>query len=151
MLSGNDNHIAGMGRQGADSILSSNWGYETHLSERVVPVSQLMRDAGYHTYTVGKWHLGEEEENSPLAKGFERSWNLLYGAGNHYNKVGLSMSKPLSKYRENGKLVEYPEGRYSTEFYTSTLIEYLKQDKDDENPFLLLPHLLPLTGHCRRH
>jgi arylsulfatase A-like enzyme len=135
LLSGNDNHIAGMGRQGANSILSANWGYETHLSERIVPVPQLMQDAGYHTYTVGKWHLGEEDVNSPKAKGFERSWNLLYGAGNHYNNVGLRMSKPVSKYRENGELVKYPEGRYSTEFYASTMIDYFKQDKDDESPF----------------
>jgi len=135
LLSGNDNHIAGMGRQGADSILSTNWGYEKHLSNRIVPVPQLMRDAGYHTYTVGKWHLGEEEENSPMSKGFERSWNLLYGAGNHYNNIGLSNSRPVSKYRENGEFVEYPEGRYSTEFYASTMIEYFKQDKDDGNPF----------------
>lgn len=135
LLSGNDNHIAGMGRQSADSVLRKNWGYEKHLSNRIVPLPQLMRDAGYHTYTTGKWHLGDDEENSALAKGFERSWNLLYGAGNHYNNVGLSNTLPISQYRENGKLVEYPEGRYSTEFYTSTLIEFIKQDKDDSDPF----------------
>lgn len=104
LLSGNDNHIAGMGRQSADSVSRTNWGYEKRLTNRIVPLPQLMRDAGYHTYTVGKWHLGEEQENSPLAKGFERSWNLLYGAGNHYNSVGLSNSNPISKYRKNGKL-----------------------------------------------
>jgi len=135
LLSGNDNHIAGMGRQGADSILSSNWGYETHLSDRIVPLPQLMQDEGYNTYTAGKWHLGYEIENSPLSKGFERSWNLLGGAGNHYNNVGLSNSHPVSKYRKNGEFVEYPEGRYSTEFYASTLIDFFKQDKDNGNPF----------------
>jgi arylsulfatase A-like enzyme len=133
LLSGNDNHIAGMGSMFADSALSTNWGYERHLSKRILSVPQLMMDAGYHTYTVGKWHLGEEEENSPKAKGFKRSWNLLQGAGNHYNSIGLSKSGSL--YRENGKFVEYPKGRYSTEFYASKLIEFFKQDKDDANPF----------------
>lgn len=37
-----------------------------------------MRDAGYHTYTTGKWHLGNEEEHSPTATGFERSFNLMH-------------------------------------------------------------------------
>ncbi|UCE70286.1 MAG: arylsulfatase [Flavobacteriaceae bacterium] len=133
LLSGNDNHIAGMGSQSADSALSRNWGYEKHLSDRIIPLPQLMQDAGYHTYTVGKWHLGTAEENSPKAKGFERSWNLLGGAGNHYNSVGLSVRGSL--YRRNGELVEYPKGRYSTEFYTSTLIDFIKQDKDDDAPF----------------
>lgn len=133
ILSGNDHHIAGMGSMFADSTLRTNWGYEKHLTNRIVPVPQLMKDAGYHTYTVGKWHLGEEEENSARAKGFERSWNLLEGAGNHYNSIGISERGSL--YRENGKLVEYPNGRYSTEFYASTLIDFFKQDKDDPNPF----------------
>ena len=40
-----------------------------------------------------------------------------------------------SFYRKNGQLVEYPEGRYSTEFYTSTLIDFIREDKDDDRPF----------------
>ena len=133
ILSGNDNHIAGMGSMFADSALSTHWGYETHLSNRVSPVPQVLKDKGYHTYTVGKWHLGREEENSPKSKGFERSWNLLDGSGNHYNSVGSSPRG--SMYRENGEVVDYPTGRYSTEFYTSTLIDFIRQDKDDPNPF----------------
>jgi arylsulfatase A-like enzyme len=54
LLSGNDNHIAGMGSMFADSALSRNWGYEKHLSKRILSVPQLMMDAGYQTYTVGK-------------------------------------------------------------------------------------------------
>ena len=37
-------------------------------------------------------------------------------------------------YREDGELVEYPEGRYSTELYTDRLIEFI-DSHDDDRPF----------------
>lgn len=133
LLSGNNNHVAGMGRQGTS--MAEHPGYEGHLSDRIVPLPVLLRDAGYHTYTVGKWHLGTDAEHSPAAKGFERSFNLLQGASNHFNSIGLEAADSVSLYREDGELVEYPEGRYSTEFYTSKLIEYINQGREDGRPF----------------
>ncbi len=140
LLSGNNNHVAGMGSQGGvreSSPMYGQPGYEGHLSNRIVPVPALMKEAGYHTYTTGKWHLGTREEDSPWVKGFERSFNLLQGAGNHFNNVGIELKDTLSTYREDGKLVDYPEGQYSTEFYTNKLIEYIKQglEKNDSKPF----------------
>ncbi len=140
MLSGNNNHVAGMGSQGGvneDSPLFGQPGYEAYLSDRIVPLPALLKEAGYHTYTAGKWHLGYEEENSPFNKGFEKSFNLLQGGGNHFNKVGIEPKYPISSYRENGKIVDYPEGKYSTEVYTDKLIEYISQGKqnDSTKPF----------------
>jgi len=136
LLSGNDNHIAGVGIQsGGNGIFQDKPGYEGYLSDRIVPLPLLMKDAGYHTYTVGKWHLGHEEENSPKAKGFERSYNLLNGAGNHYSDIGLFDDEPVSEYREDGNLVKYPEGQYSTDFYTGKLLQFIEEGMKDGNPF----------------
>jgi len=129
LLSGNNNHVAGMGQQ---STVRPFPGYENHLSDRVAPLPRLLAEAGYHTYTVGKWHLGTAEEHSPKAAGFERSFNLLQGGGNHFNAVGFSAGG--STYREDGQLVEWPEGRYSTDLYTDRLIEFIDSN-DDGRPF----------------
>ncbi len=133
LLSGNNNHVGGMGRQGGLGLRSVVEGYEGHLSDRIVPFPRLLAESGYHTYTAGKWHLGLDEAHSPKAAGFERSYNLLDGAGNHYDATGFFPGG--STYREDGKITEYPEGRYSTEVYTEKLIEYIESNKNDGRPF----------------
>lgn len=134
LMSGNNNHVAGMANQSRHGILGDEHpGYEAHLSDRIIPFPRLLQAGGYHTYMVGKWHLGDEEEHGPRAAGFERSYGLSHGAGNHFNAIGFFEGG--SAYREDGKLVEWPEGRYSTELYTDRLIEYIELNLGDGKPF----------------
>ena len=133
LLSGNNNHVAGMGEQSPPHHLKHVPGYEGHLSDRIAPLPHMLQNAGYHTYMVGKWHLGMEEEHSPKAAGFERSFSLLDGAGDHYDATGFFEGG--STYREDGVEVEYPEGQYSTEVYTNRLIEYIDSNKESNRPF----------------
>jgi len=131
LLSGNDNHIAGIGVQ---SRVSDDFGYEGHLTNRIVPVPALLKQAGYHTYMAGKWHLGSKPEWNPSQKGFERSFVLLPGAGNHYENQS-ALSSGLSRYTEDGDSTSWTSGDYSTDFYTDKIIEYIDQNKDDAQPF----------------
>jgi arylsulfatase len=134
LLSGNNNHVAGMARQGRSGLLDyAVPGYENSLSDRIIPFPRLLQDAGYHTYTVGKWHLGLADENSPRAAGFSRAFNLLQGAGTHFDATGYSETG--SKYRLDDELVDYPVGRYSTEVYTDQLIEFIDENRGDGKPF----------------
>lgn len=145
LLTGNNNHVAGMGRQGGPSgpWEASQPGYEGFLSDRVIPFPQLLQDAGYHTYTAGKWHLGLKPEHSPQAKGFERSFSLLQGASNHFNNIGLVATDSTSLYSADGKLVDYPKGRYATEVYTDKLIEFIKGGKDGKPFFAFAAYTSP--------
>lgn len=132
LLSGNDNHIAGMGVQ---SLVTAEFGYEGKLSDRIVTIPQVLSESGYHTYMAGKWHLGMNQADDPHQKGFEHSFVLLHGAGNHYNDQGLFKQYPVSLYREDGRPAKWEEGRYSTDFYTDKLIEYIEQHRGDGRPF----------------
>ena len=131
LLSGNDNHIAGMGSQGN---VTKVFGYEGRLTNRIVTIPALLKQSGYHTYMAGKWHLGKTPESNPHQKGFERSFVLLEGAGNHYNNRSALYNK-LSSYTEDGNPTSWTEGNYSTDFYTDKLIEYIDSDKRDNKPF----------------
>ena len=134
LLSGNNNHVAGMARHSRRDLAGHMVpGYEASLSDRVAPLPSLLREAGYHTYTVGKWHLGLTAETSPRAAGFDRSFSLLDGAGTHFDDVGFF--EEGSTYWEDEDFSEYPVGRYSTEVYTDRLIEFIDSNKDDGRPF----------------
>ena len=81
LLSGVDTHINGLGNM--DEWTAPNQrgvpGYEGYLNHQVATLPQLLKDAGYHTYMVGKWHMGKAPDQIPAARGFERDFSLLDG------------------------------------------------------------------------
>ena len=138
LLTGVDTHPAGLGTMAgeADENQQDRPGYEGYLSDRVVSVATLLRDAGYHTYMAGKWHLGLEEPQGPQRRGFERSFALLPGGASHFSDAaGIVESHPLAPYREDGRAVAPPEGFYSTAHYTDKLIESIPAASHDRRPF----------------
>ncbi len=137
LLSGNNNHVAGIGRQDVtpSSMLYGLRGYEGHLSDRVALLPSLLKGAGYRTYMAGKWHLGHGAEFSPKAAGFDRSFAFEDGYANHFNGIGATEGG--SVYRADGESVPWPENAYSTDFYTDTIIDYLERDKASGRPFFV--------------
>src|SRR6476660_9520444 len=61
LLSGTDNHVAGLGNMAEHVVYFPQQvgkpGYEGHLNNKVIPIAQLLKDKGYHTYISGKWHI----------------------------------------------------------------------------------------------
>jgi len=135
MMTGVDPHRAGMAsnHEVAAANQKGKPGFEGHLRNDVVTVAQLLRDAGYHTYMTGKWHLGKGE-NDPASRGFERSFALLNGAASHWEDQGSIIPGAKTRYTRNGELVdELPADFYSSDFYTKELISYI--DSQDDAPF----------------
>lgn len=132
LLSGNDNHIAGMGSQG---VQSDRFGYEGRLTDRVATIPELLRDAGYHTYMAGKWHLGDTLGSTPHERGFEHSFVLTAGGHNHYVDQRLFEDYPISPFTEDGQPATWKDGDYSTDFYTDKLIQYIERHREDNKPF----------------
>ncbi len=82
---------------------------------------KLLRQAGYQTAIVGKWHLISEPT------GFDY-WNILIGQGEYYNPYFI----------DNGEKRKI-EG-YATNITTDLAIEWLDQKRDKDKPFCLLLH-----------
>ena len=136
MLSGTDNHIAGMGSMGETITPNQEGqpGYEGYLNNRVVSIPTLLQDAGYYTAMSGKWHLGEEPEQDPSRRGFQNAYTMLNGGTSHFDDEWMMYANYAPMYRENGIRVHVPKGFYSSEFYTSKLIEYL-DERPVDRPF----------------
>lgn len=137
MLTGTDNHIAGLGNMAEFTAPNQKGkrGYEGYLNDDVVPVSSLLKDAGYHTYMAGKWHLGEEPGQFPAARGFERDFTLIPGGASHFEDMwGMTGNKQL--YTQNGKVIEsLPSGFHSTENYSAAIINNIEENRGDGKPF----------------
>ncbi len=139
LLSGTDNHIAGLGNMG--ELVAPNQmgkpGYEGVLNTRVASVAELLQDNGYHTYMVGKWHLGLKPDQIPHARGFERDFSTLVGGGDHFNDGwNIEWQIPKMPYTEDGKPVkELPKDFYSTKTYTDKTIQFIEEGRKDDKPF----------------
>lgn len=141
LMSGTDSHMAGLGNMGEliQPFQRNQPGYEGYLNERVASLAEVLRSGGYNTYTVGKWHLGRTEETSPAARGFDRSYILVQGGASHFDdQFAIIGNDPKAIYRENGKQVSAPEGFFSSQFYTDTMLEYIEQGRSNGKPFFAL-------------
>jgi arylsulfatase len=137
LLTGVDNHLNGLGTMAEDLLPHHDGvpGYEGYLNDRVVTIATLLRDAGYHTYMTGKWHLGLTPESDPHRRGFERTYALLKGGGNHFNDEGMNAPNRHVPYTENGQATRRPEGIYSSDLFTDKLMEAINRDHGDGRPF----------------
>ena len=50
------------------------------MPQSEVTIAEVLRDRGYHTMHIGKWHIGEAPELSPHAQGFDESLQMMGGA-----------------------------------------------------------------------
>ena len=138
LLSGVDTHLNGLGNM--DEWTAPNQrdlvGYEGYLNTRVATLPQLLKGSGYHTYMVGKWHLGKAPDLIPAARGFERDFSLLDGAGSYWDMTNFTALSPRSVYTEDGKyLTELPKDYYATKTYTDKLIGFIDSNRGDGKPF----------------
>lgn len=49
-----------------------------------VTLAEALRERGYRTIAVGKWHLGQEDHDDPLGCGFDEFWGFLGGSRRYF-------------------------------------------------------------------
>ncbi|MEM7537685.1 MAG: sulfatase-like hydrolase/transferase [Chloroflexota bacterium] len=157
LLSGVDNHINGMGVMfnPPNSPQTAQEGYVAYMNDRVVAISTLLQDAGYHTYTVGKWHLGEHVHAHrgqtyfsdgwwPIDRGFERSYGMLDGGGDPFGRCTISYwpdyctSYYLDDHLNSDDIdADYFSGQAHMEKAIEFIEEGIEADAGERKPFFL--------------
>ncbi|MEM7143594.1 MAG: sulfatase [Verrucomicrobiota bacterium] len=112
---------------------------KNYLDPDAVTLAEALRDAGYHTAHMGKWHLGLTPPHWPDQHGFQTIFhsapdpgppNSTYFSPHNINPDG----EPSSQYRV-GNIVDGPDGEHIADRLTEEAVQYIKERKDE--PFFL--------------
>ena len=91
---------------------------------------QLMKNEGYATGLIGKWHLGYRPEHQPKAHGFDYFFGFLSGLVDYYQHTDQNGKPDLF---ENGQPVQV-DG-YMTDLITARAVTFI--DQNAQRPFFL--------------
>ena len=106
------------------------------LDERTL--AEALRDAGYATWLVGKWHLGQwQQEHLPLQRGFDHHYGL-YGAeiDSFSHHRGRTRDLALDWHRNGRPVVE---AGYSTLLLADEAVQLIDRHDPSDPFFLYLP------------
>ena len=91
LLTGRNHHTVGM-----RSVSNYNTGFphmRGHISNHAATMAEVLRDEGYATFAIGKWHLCQMADASaagpfqqwPLGRGFDRFYGFMDGETDQFN------------------------------------------------------------------
>ncbi|HEX3719783.1 MAG TPA: sulfatase-like hydrolase/transferase [Verrucomicrobiae bacterium] len=106
-----------------------SWGY---LLPSAVLLPQLLKQAGYHTALIGKWHLGIGSPNTPTERGFDFFHGFL---GDMMDDYWSHLRHGYNFMRRNLEVVN-PRG-HATDVFTSWACDYLDERAKAGGPFFL--------------
>lgn len=112
ILTGQYNHMNGVKTLGDE------------FDSRQTTVQRLLRENGYQTALIGKWHLGHGGHHDPADFDY---WNVLPGQGDYHDPTMIEMGK------------EKKEKGYVTDIITDVSLDWLK-NRNKEKPFMLMYH-----------
>ncbi len=103
----------------------------TGLAVGEMTIAEMLKQVGYGTMCLGKWHLGVLDRYLPTRRGFDE----------HFGLLGSNDQGPVLM--RNGEIVESPANLETlTARYTTQAIDYLRR-MGDRPFFLYLAHAAP--------
>ena len=116
------------------SILTGQYAHTHTIVDNQAPMPeqlkffpQYLQSNGYATAFVGKWHMGDQDDQPQ--KGFDH-WVSFRGQGDYYNP----------RLNVDGKKIEYSDSAYITDVLTDHALSWLKDIGHDKPFFLYLSH-----------
>ena len=95
------------------------------LETRFVTFAEVLKEAGYATGSIGKWHLGDDPQYGPTAQGFD-----VNIAGDRWG-----MPKTYFSPYQMSALEDGPEDEYLTDRLTDEALKFLEENRT--RPFFL--------------
>jgi arylsulfatase A-like enzyme len=126
------------------------------MHRQEITIAEVLKEKGYKTALIGKWHLGLEDKNTPNDQGFDFFYGTP-GSNNGGGKIdgfefapGVNTNVTKSVFPnvplfKNQTIVEYPLQQDGiTTRYTDETIKFIKQSQAENKPFFIyLAHNMP--------
>lgn len=113
-------------------VLFPGQGNGLNPSEKTV--ARYLKEAGYATKLVGKWHCGDQPGFLPTDHGFDEYFGIPF-SNDMGRQAGRDAFPPLPLMRNNRVLQEQPDQRGLTEQYTRECLDFIDTNRD--SPFFL--------------
>lgn len=140
------NFIGGVRTDPKSPVLPAKWNQYLEASETTLP--ELLKQAGYTTGMVGKWHLGGPDSIAPWGQGFDYSRMITKNGLDYYN-YSICLDSYEKEFTDHGT-------EYMTDKLTEYGVEFIKQSA--KRPFFLYmaysaPHVLtvPRADKLKRY
>lgn len=122
------------------------------LPNSEITIAEMLKEEGYKTGIIGKWHLGHLPQYLPSQQGFDYYYGIPYSNDMNGVKWGLEtfFAEPdINMWHvplmENDSIIERPANQHTiTKRYTDKAIEFITENKEDPF-FLYLPHSMVHT------
>ena len=111
-------------------------GYEGYLNNRVATLAAVAQGQRLPHLHGRQMAHGQGHESDPAARGFERDFSLLDGAGSYWDMLNFTATTPVSTFTEDGRyLKSCPKDYYATKTYTDKIISHIEANRGDGKPF----------------
>jgi len=138
LLTGRNPHSVHFGYFASESYGTP--GYDGYLPFEKATIAEVLRENGYSTFAVGKYHVTSPSDVT--AAGPFNRWPTGRGFDHYYGykpSVGGAPQWNAVLYRDTQLAPKDPEGRHVTELFANEAIRYIDELKkvDPEKPFFL--------------
>ncbi|XP_068628006.1 arylsulfatase B [Battus philenor] len=128
------------------SVIYGNEPRGLPLTEKLLP--QYLKELGYSTHLVGKWHLGSyKRDYLPLNRGFDTHLGFWTGRIDLYDHTSFEYGSWGFDFRRGFQVAHDLFGVYATDIYTDEAVKLIRAHNESSPMFLVVGHSAVHSGN----